>query len=314
MGEKKWDVFIYGDANIDIVIPGVARLPLPGQEEDVAMMDTFVGGGSALFALGLGKLGLTPAFQGVLGQDLYGQFIAGEFTRMGVDHSLVQISPTHKTGISLSFTNERDRSFLTYRGTNAQLDVSDISLEDVRRARHIHITSYQGRRNHAQHLDLMRRIKACGDVSISMDVGWDETGEWFAGIYDLLPYIDVLFMNEQEAIHYARKPDAMQAAQDFAQHCRLAVIKLGKRGSLAVTGNLAVQATAYTVSAVDTTGAGDSFNAGFIYGYLKGRELKTCLQYGNGCGALSVTALGGNTAFPTLAQLLAFISQEGEQA
>ncbi len=306
---KKWDVFIFGDANIDIVIPGVEKFPLPGQEDEVDIMDTYVGGGSALFALGVGKLGLSPAFQGVLGRDCYGEFIREEFRQKNVDYSLSKISDKNKTGISLSFTNEKDRSFLTYRGTNAELDLEEIQLDRVREAGHIHITSYSGRKNHPQHMELLRKIKEQKDVTVSLDVGWDDTGEWFSGIYELFPYIDVLFMNEAEAVNYARTADVMEAVADFSKHCRLAVAKLGKRGSVAMTDGKLYQGRPYSVKAVDTTGAGDAFNSGFIYGYIKGRDINECLEYGNGCGALSVTAYGGNTAFPTEKELLEFIQE-----
>ena len=77
--KKKWDVFVYGDVNIDLVVPGVERLPEPGTEVDVPVMETFVGGGAALFALGLAKLGLTPVFQGSVGRDMYGAYIRDLF-------------------------------------------------------------------------------------------------------------------------------------------------------------------------------------------------------------------------------------------
>ena len=75
---KKWDVYVYGDVNIDLVVPGVSSLPKPGQEDEVPVMDTYVGGGAALFALGIGKLGLHPVFQGEVGDDCYGELIRKE--------------------------------------------------------------------------------------------------------------------------------------------------------------------------------------------------------------------------------------------
>ncbi|NCC44641.1 MAG: hypothetical protein EOM18_13930, partial [Clostridia bacterium] len=112
MEQKKWDVYVYGDVNIDIVIPGVEKFPLPGQEDEVDTMETFVGGGAALFTLGLGKLGLHPVFQGEVGDDCYGGLIRKQFTDHNVDDSLLKTSDTLKTGISLSFTNENALSCL----------------------------------------------------------------------------------------------------------------------------------------------------------------------------------------------------------
>lgn len=310
---KKWDVFVYGDVNADIIIPGVNDFPPSGQESVVKTMDTCVGGGAALFALGLGKLGLSPVFQGVVGDDCYGKYILEEFKKNHVDHSLLTISEAEKTGISLSFTNTEDRSFLTYRGTNEKLDLDYVYFRSVKEARHIHITSYGGTKNHDKYLKLLRRVRAEGNITVSFDVGWDDTGEWNPGIYELFPYIDILFMNETEALHYGRKKSAKEAAKDFAKHCSLSVVKLGKEGALAVREDELVRVDSYQVKALDSTGAGDSFNAGFIYGFLKGCSVTDCLNYGNACGALSVTSYGGNTSFPSEQELHQFIREQKER-
>ena len=131
---KKWDVYVYGDVNIDLVVPSVSSLPKPGQEDEVPVMDTYVGGGAALFALGIGKLGLHPVFQGEVGDDCYGELIRKEFAAKNIDDSLLGTSRTEKTGISISFTNEKDRSFLTYRGTNAGISIDKVDIEGVKNA------------------------------------------------------------------------------------------------------------------------------------------------------------------------------------
>ncbi|MBR5312924.1 MAG: carbohydrate kinase family protein [Clostridia bacterium] len=301
--QKKWDVYVYGDVNIDLVVPGVESLPDPGSEVDVPIMETFVGGGAALFTLGLAKLGLTPVFQGSIGRDMYGEYIRNLFRELGVDDSLLLDSDTKKTGISISFTTEKDRCFLTYRGTNEGLSLKYMDLEQLRYAKHVHVTGYEGATNHAEYLDILTKIHEMGDVTVSFDVGWDMTGVWYEGIFDLLPMIDVLFMNETECQHYTRCDDIETGARKLAEKAGMAVIKLGKQGAMAVRDGEKFFAPSYKVQAVDTTGAGDSFNAGFIYGFLQGLPMEECLKCGNGCGSLSVTKLGGNTGFPFRAEL-----------
>ena len=105
-------------------------------------------------------------------------------------------------------------------------------------------------------------------------------------------------MNETECLHYTRSDDVEAGARRLAEKAGMAVIKLGRKGSLAIQNGERYFVPAYSVQAVDTTGAGDSFNAGFVYGYLQGLPMEECLRCGNGCGALSVTKLGGNTGFP----------------
>lgn len=305
---KKWDVYVYGDVNIDVVVPGVERLPEPGSEVDVPVMETFVGGGAALFALGLAKLGLKPVFQGSVGKDMYGEYIRSLFVQLGVDDSLLLNSDSKKTGISISFTNEKDRCFLTYRGTNEGLSLKHLDLNQLPGAKHVHVTGYEGATNHAEYLDMLTKIHAMGDVTVSFDVGWDMTGVWYEGIYELLPMIDVLFMNETECMHYTRCDDVETGARKLAEKAGMAVIKLGKTGAMAIRDGEKYFAPAYKVTAVDTTGAGDSFNAGFVYGFLQGLPMEECLKCGNGCGALSVTKLGGNTGFPFRNELEKWIS------
>lgn len=301
--QKKWDVYVYGDVNIDLVVPGVESLPEPGSEVDVPIMETFVGGGAALFTLGVAKLGLKPVFQGSVGKDMYGEYIRNLFKELGVDDSLLLDSDTKETGISISFTTEKDRCFLTYRGTNEGISLKYMDLDKLPGAKHVHVTGYEGATNHAEYLDMLTKIHAMGDVTVSFDVGWDMTGVWYEGIFDLLPMIDVLFMNETECQHYTRCDDIETGARKLAEKAGMAVIKLGKTGAMAIKDGQKYFAPAYTVKAVDTTGAGDSFNAGFVYGFLQGLPMEECLKCGNGCGALSVTKLGGNTGFPFRAEL-----------
>lgn len=301
--QKKWDVYVYGDVNIDLVVPGVERLPEPGVEEEVPVMETFVGGGAALFSLGVAKLGLRPVFQGSVGRDMYGDSIRTIFRDIGVDDALLATDPEKKTGISISFTTQKDRCFLTYRGTNEGLSLRHMDLSQVPAARHVHVTGYAGRSNHDEYRQVLEQIHEMGDVTVSFDVGWDSTGEWYEGIFELLPMIDVLFMNETECLHYTRCGTVEEGAAHLAEKAGMAVIKLGRKGAMAVREGKRDFVPAYTVKAVDTTGAGDSFNAGFIYGFLSGLPMEEALRCGNGCGALSVTQLGGNTAFPNRATL-----------
>ena len=172
-------------------------------EELVDTMKTFVGGGAALFTLGLGRLGMHCAFQGVIGDDLYGEFILQEFKAKKYRHQICKQSKETGTGISLSFTNEQDRGFLTYQGGNAKVNIQNINLEEVSKARHIHITGYEGNRNHREYLQFMKTLKQRQDVTISFDLGWDPEEIWDRKIYELFPYIDVLFMNETEAVRYS---------------------------------------------------------------------------------------------------------------
>ena len=310
---KKWDIYAAGDINIDLMVPGVEKLPPMGTEMTVDSMPAFVGGGAALFAMGTAKLGMRTVFMGNVGRDFYGTFIRENLKKTGLDDSLLH-TREGSTGITLSFTGQTDRCFITYPGTNAGINPDMINIDDVRQARHIHLTGYEGASNHDVYKRTLTRLRAIPDLTISMDVGWDPTGEWPENIFELFPMIDVMLMNEEECLHYTRCKTVQEGITLIGQHtgvtaaqtdrpAGIAVVKLGKRGSIAYSQGRTENAAPYPVQAVDSTGAGDSFNAGFITGYLLGKALQECLRMGNVCGALSVTAFGGNTAFPTMAEL-----------
>ncbi len=305
---KKWDVYVTGDINVDLLVQGLDKLPLPGQEINVNNIELCVGGGAALFTLGLAKLGVNTVFDGVLGNDLYGRFILEELKSKSVDTSLIKQSQQNRTGISIALTNEKDRSFITYIGSNAEVELNidhNISL-----AKHTHLTGYRGGSNHESYIAALKKIKNC-NMTVSFDVGWDDTGEWYEGIYEIISYVDVFFINEVEAVNYSKCAVVEEAMKKFSSYCNNIVIKLGSKGSIAYKNGEIETAEAYKVKAVDTTGAGDSFNAGYIYGFLKGENLKKCLMYGNACGALSVTEFGGNTGFPYEDELHKFICDQG---
>ncbi|MBA2943114.1 carbohydrate kinase family protein [Paenibacillus sp. CGMCC 1.16610] len=303
---KKFDAVVIGDVNIDLVVVGCNQIPQPGQEIFVDNMMMHVGGGAALFTIALAKLGLHVAFDGVLGNDGYGHYIRERFAGYGIDTSMVRTSGTSRTGITIAINPELDRSFITYVGSNAELHVEELDLGQIALGRHVHVTGYRGRRNHTEFVAMAKRLKEAG-ATISCDVGWDDTGEWYSGVFELMQHVDVFLMNETEALHYTgfeRIEDSLSYMSGFSPHV---VIKLGPQGAAAMKDGLQTMSPGFPVEAVDTTGAGDSFNAGYIYGFLTGLDVETCLLYGNVCGALSVGAYGGSTGTPDHEGLEAFI-------
>lgn len=308
---RKFDAVVIGDANIDLVVVGCNEVPQPGQEVFVDNMTMHVGGGAALFSVSLAKLGVRVAFNGVLGDDGYGQYIRDSFTKSGIDTRMIQTSKIHNTGISIAFNPDTDRSFITYAGSNAELRVDQLDLDFVAQGRHVHVTGYMGRRNHEQYMALGRALKEKG-VTLSSDVGWDDSGEWDKGIFELMKLFDVFLMNETEALHYTGMDNIEDSLRSMGEYCGHVVVKLGEKGAMALKDGIITRLPGYSVEAVDTTGAGDSFNAGYLFGFLSGMDVTTSLSYGNACGALSVTAFGGSTGTPNRDGLMDFLRlQEG---
>lgn len=304
---KNYDVIVIGDANIDLVVEGCNELPAPGQEVFVNNMTIHVGGGAALFSLAIAKLGLKVAFNGVLGDDGFGQLIKDQFSQYGIDTSYIRKSSSN-TGISIAINPENDRSFITYAGSNAELSLKQLDMDSVLLGRHVHLTCYKGSRNHALFLETVRKLKAL-NVTTSIDVGWDDTGEWYSGIFELMKEVDVFFMNETEAIHYTGCATVEESLRVLATHSNHIVLKLGSKGAVSSVVGQQSYRSSFAVRVVDTTGAGDSFNAGYIYAYLAGKPPEECLIYGNGCGAMSVSEYGGSTATTDVLLLENFITE-----
>ncbi|SEO53418.1 carbohydrate kinase family protein [Paenibacillus sp. OV219] len=306
---KKYDAIVIGDANIDLVVAGLSELPEPGQEVFVRDMTLHVGGGAALFSMALAKLGLKLAFNGTLGEDGFGHFVREQFTQYGIDTSYIYKS-NFNTGISIAINPEVDRSFISYLGSNTELSLQQLDMDSVALARHVHLTGYKGRRNHAEYMKVAKEIKSLG-VTTSIDVGWDETGEWFSGIFELMHEVDVFFMNEVEAQQFTGLSNIKDILHKFAEYTDHIVIKLGSAGAVAAVHGQTKFQSGFQVPVVDTTGAGDSFNAGYIYGFLTGQSIEMSLLYGNACGALSVSMSGGSTGTPDGIKLEKFISERG---
>ncbi|MEQ4483449.1 carbohydrate kinase family protein [Cohnella silvisoli] len=307
-----FDAVVIGDVNIDLVVVGCNEIPQPGQEVFVDNMMMHVGGGAALFSVSLAKLGLHVAFNGVLGDDGYARYIRESFAQYGIDTRMIQTSRIHNTGISIAFNPDTDRSFITYAGSNAELQVEKLDLNQIAQGRHVHVTGYKGRRNHDQYMALAKALKEKG-VTLSCDVGWDDSGEWDNGVFELMRYFDVFLMNETEALHYTGLESIEDSLRHMAEYCSHVVVKLGSKGAIAMKDGVLSRRAGYLVEAVDTTGAGDSFNAGYLFGFLSGKDADTSLRYGNACGALSVSAYGGSTGTPDLEGLKDFIHKREEE-
>ncbi|OXM13338.1 carbohydrate kinase family protein [Paenibacillus herberti] len=307
-----YDAVVIGDANIDLVVEGFSQVPQPGQEIFVDRMTMHVGGGAALFAVSLAKLGIRVAFNGVLGDDNYGHYIRERFEQYGIDTRMIRNSDINNTGISIAFNPETDRSFITYAGSNAELRMDTLDFDEIAQGRHVHITGYRGRRNHDQYVEMTKELKERG-VSLSCDVGWDDSGEWDNSVFQLMQDIDVFLMNETEAQHYTGMSNIEDCIRHMGKYCDHVVIKLGAEGAIALKDDVLTRLPGYSVVAVDTTGAGDSFNAGYLFGFLNGMDVETSLQYGNACGALSVGSLGGSTGTPDLEGLKAFLREHEDE-
>jgi sugar/nucleoside kinase (ribokinase family) len=144
-------------------------------------------------------------------------------------------------------------------------------------------------------------------LSTSLDTNWDPDEKWMGEVEKILPFIDVLLPNQNEVLALGGSQDLELAIDRLADIVPTLAVKLGERGSLVRTRGEEIRLPARNVRVVDTVGAGDSFDAGFIYGWLSGRGPRRCLEIANACGGLSTEAAGGTAAQPTGSRLAEFL-------
>ena len=299
------DLLVLGDANPDLVLSGGDVTPAFGQAErlvDEARLT--VGGSAAIMACGAARLGLRVAFVGVVGDDLFGSFMREELAARGVDVGGLVVDEHRPTGLTVVLSTPDDRAILTSPGTIGDLRVSLVDDALLRSARHVHVSSYFLQTGLAPDLPGLFGAAHEAGATTSVDPNWDPSGIWDSGLHTLLPLVDMLLPNEMEAARLGRTSDLDGAIASLRSRGPLIVVKRGDRGAIAVGPGERVQVGAVPADVMDTTGAGDSFDAGFVAAMLAGEPLERCLAIANACGALSTRALGGVDAQPTMQEAL----------
>lgn len=292
-----FDVIVAGELYVDMIMSGFDFWPRPGTEAFAKEYRREIGGGASITACGLAKLGSRAAVLGVVGFDS-GDWIVERLKRQGVDTSRICFDSAEPTGFTVIATAPEDRAFLTYAGANRGFPAALMDAAASRAlssARHVHL-------GFAPALDaagsLFDAIWESG-CTISLDVGWHL--EWLRDPRALaaLRKIDLFLPNEVEAQAITGENDPARALQAFHDAgLRRVALKLGARGAALLWEGASWFVPACAAAPLDTTGAGDCFDAGFLHAMLKGEPPEICLAAGNVCGALSTEGYGGVGAFP----------------
>jgi sugar/nucleoside kinase (ribokinase family) len=297
------DLVVLGDCNPDLLLRGNV-VPAFGQVEQIVDEACFeIGGSGAIVAAGAARLGLRCALASVVGGDALGRLQLDALSQRGVDISTVAVDASLSTGLTVILSRGEDRAILTFLGAIDVLDAPMIDTAALRSAHHVHVSSYYLQRKLRASLEPLLVAAREGGASVSLDPNWDPDETWDGGLLALLPLLDYLFVNEQEARLIGRDDDPVGAARALASKGPTVVVKRGALGGLLVSGADVIRAPALPRTVIDTTGAGDSFNAGFLYGLLSGWEPARCLELACVCGSLSVS-LAGLDGQPTIDQAL----------
>lgn len=290
-------VLVVGELNLDLVFGGCHGFPVAGRETLAEAAALVPGSSSMICALGLARLGTPVAFAGVAGDDAWGLACVDALRQAGVDVARVRRDPALHTGITAAFSTRADRALVTFPGSMAALRAADIDDAWLATGHHLHVSSYYLQRGLRPGLAaLFRRAHAAG-LSTSLDPGHDPDDAWGDDWHALLAEVDVFLPNEAELAAISRCDTVPAGLRALANGHTLIVAKRGAHGCAVLDEAGAVrEVPGFSVATVDSTGAGDSFDAGFLHAWTAGQPLTAAMRWGNACGALSTRGAGGTAA------------------
>ena len=307
---KRFDVTIAGETNLDLILYGFPE-QMPVERELLATdFRMTLGSSSAILAHNLAALGVSVGFVTRLGDDALGKLALERMGEKGVDLSHVKrVVGGTATGVTILLHHGATRHILTYPGTMFEMNAADLDMDYLASGRHFHLSSLFLHKALQPDLPrIFRELKQAG-LTLSMDTNDDPDDKWEGGLQELLGLVDIFLPNEDEARRITGASDAESAAAALAQRVPLVVVKCGKRGALVRAGEQRWAVPTEVVMPVDTIGAGDSFNAGFLAAYLRGESPEACAAFGNRTAALSTLRSGGTESFRDAALMESFLTR-----
>lgn len=305
------DILIAGELNVDVIMRGLKQAPEFGREILCDGYQELAGSSTGNTICTAANLGLKAAVFSRLGRDRFGDIVLAALKRYGVETRFIDIADHYQTGVTVSMSNDRDRAMVTYFGDTINAFAAEEIPFAESGARHLHMPSfYLNPRVQPGLAAVYEKAHALG-MTTSLDAGWDESGKWHDHLDDVLRHTDFFFPNESETEAITGERDPRRGAAALAALGCNAVVKCGGDGSYYCARDTAdVQFfPSYPTRLVETTGAGDSFDAGFLYAFLNGEDIGGCMRMGNAVGALSVQRAGGVENCPTLQEALRTIER-----
>jgi len=288
------DLLTVGEAFDDLVFLGLPRLPRPGEEVKTSRFVATLGGGAVISAVAAARLGIRCGIVSGLSDAAAARLRSEGITvtnlrRAGEPHA-----------ISAALSTASNRSFVTFNGVNDALEKRLPHALARQTARHVHLAFFP--RSCGRWEPIVQRLRDAG-VTTSWDFGWNEELLADRRFPDLLRALDYVMLNEQEAVLYARRRSLPSALAVWRESPAQVIVKLGERGSRWIGRDTDIQAPARRSRVVDTTGAGDAFNGGFLAARLRGFARRESLTLGNYVGALSTRRAGGLDGLPAIQDL-----------
>lgn len=307
---RAFDVTVVGELNLDLILYGLPAELAPEREHLATGIVLTLGSSSAILAHNLAALGSRVGFISRIAADPLGAISLERLAQAGLDVSRVkQAAGPTATGLTVILPSATERKILTYPGTMFEMCYEDLDLDYLGDSRHFHLSSYFLHRSLLTRTrELFQQMKNRG-LTTSLDTNDDPDDRWNAGVWDVFPLLDILFLNEREARKLSGALTLGDALQRLAGRVPILVVKLGAEGALLRTAGREFRAPTAVVPVEDTVGAGDSFDAGFLHRFVRGADLQSCLRFAAVAGAFSTTRAGGTEAFRDKERLRSFLAQ-----
>lgn len=295
--DKQYDITIAGETNLDLILYGLPEHMPVDRELLASGFEVTLGGSSSILAHNLATLGSKVGFATQLGRDELGAIALKRLKEAGVDLSRVTYRDDKPTGVTVLLPHGECRHILTHLGVMDEMTTADLDVSYLSRSRHFHISSLFLQTGLQPGLpDLFSTLKKSG-LTLSLDTNGDPKDEWGGVLDELLDRIDVFLPNEDEIKRVSRESTLERALDALAERVPVVVVKCGARGALVQQGTTRTWIDPPAVFPVDTIGAGDSFNAGFLHAYAQGEGSIAAAKLGTITGALSTLRPGGTEAF-----------------
>jgi sugar/nucleoside kinase (ribokinase family) len=309
-----FEVSVIGELNLDLILYGLPdRLKLECEvlADNLAIT---LGSSSAIFAHNLAALGTKVSFNSSVGSDPLGPICLERLKETGVDLSHVLRMRDKTTGLTVILPQGQQRYILTYPGTMAEMEASELDMGHLLDSKHLHVSSYFLQKAMQPGLPgIFRTAKEAG-LTTSLDTNDDPEDRWTSDLQGLLKYVDILLPNEREACRMTAAADVESALKVLEKQVPVVVVKRGAKGAVLRSRDVSLVSVPSPIEVVDSVGAGDSFDAGFIHEFVRGAKLEDCLRFGTLTGALSVTRAGGTEAFREAAHRDAFLRNSAAPA
>jgi len=304
------DVVCLGILVADVLGRPIESLPPRGKLSLVEQIELHIGGCAANVSIDLVRLGFSAATLGMVGNDGFGDFVVRTLEKAGVETGgVVRTDDAHTSATMIAVHADGERSFLHYIGANAAYREEHVDLELVRSARILHVAGalVMPGLDGEPMARVLKHAREAG-VMTALDTVYDATGRWMSVLAPCLEHADLFLPSLEEAkcLTGQQEPPAIAKAL-MDRGVGTVVIKLGERGSYIRSANEELWLPAYKVEAVDGTGSGDAFVAGFLAGLLSGWDLEKTGRFANAVGAMCVTALGTTAGIRSMQETLKFM-------